>query len=78
MQTHHCYGRSTPSESVIDDPDCHPPNWPKPPIWPEDLPLIRQLLTEEEYEDLLRRLIHCLPDGPLVDQWQAFGKLNEN
>ncbi len=26
---------------------CH--DWPKPPIWIEDLPLIRELLTDEEY-----------------------------
>ena len=51
---------------LLPDDDCDPPNWPKPPIWPEDLPLIRQLLTEDEYQHLLKRLIHCLPDGPLV------------
>ena len=31
--------------------------WPNPPIWPEDLPLIRALLTDEEYAALLRRLV---------------------
>ena len=30
-------------------------DWPKLPIWPEDLPLIRELLTEEQYAELLRR-----------------------
>ncbi len=25
-------------------------DWPKAPIWPEDLPLIRELLTDEEFE----------------------------
>ena len=28
-------------------------DWPKPPIWSKDLPLIRELLTEEEYAELL-------------------------
>ncbi len=31
-------------------------DWPRPPIRPEDLPLIRELLTAEEYEKLLKRL----------------------
>ncbi len=34
---------------------CH--DWPKPPIWPEDLPLIRELLSDEEYAELLRRMV---------------------
>ncbi len=38
---------------------CH--DWPKPPIWPEDLPLIRELLTDEEYAELLRRMVQVLP-----------------
>ncbi len=33
---------------------CH--DWPQPPIWPEDLPLIRELLTDEEYAEPLRRM----------------------
>ncbi len=49
-------------------------NWPKPPIWPEDLPLIRELLTEEEYAELLRRMVQVLPNGPLLDYRQAFGE----
>ncbi len=32
---------------------CH--DWPKPPTWPKDLPLIRELLTDQEYAELLRR-----------------------
>ena len=32
------------------------PKWPRPPIHPEHLPLIRELLTAEEYEQLLRRI----------------------
>ncbi len=27
---------------------CH--DWPTPPIWPVDLPLIRELLTDEEFD----------------------------
>ncbi len=46
--------------------------WPKPPIWPEDLPLIRELLTDEEYAELLRRMAQVY--GPLLDCWQAFGE----
>ena len=30
--------------------------WPKPPIRPEHLPLIRELLTPEDYEKLLKRI----------------------
>ncbi len=42
---------------------CH--DWPKPPIWPEDLPLIRELL---------RRTVQVLPNGPLLDYKQVFGE----
>ncbi len=49
-------------------------SWPKPPIWPEDLPLIRELLTDEEYADLLGRMVQVLPNGPLQDYSQAFGE----
>ena len=41
--------------------------WPKPPIWPKGLPLIRELLTDEEYAELLRQLVQALPNGPLVE-----------
>ncbi len=44
-----------------------PENWPKSPIWPEHLPLIRELLTDEEYAELLRRTVRVLPNGPLLD-----------
>ena len=37
---------------------------PQPPIWPEDLPLIRELLTDEEYAALLKRMVQVLPNGP--------------
>ncbi len=44
---------------------CH--DWPKPPIWPEDLPLIRELLTDDEYAELLRgwycRTARCCTTG---------------
>lgn len=32
------------------------PPWPKPPIRPEYLPLIRGLLSPEDYERLLKRI----------------------
>ena len=35
---------------------------------------IRQLLTDEEYAELLRRVVHVLPNGPLLDYRQAFGE----
>ena len=41
---------------------CH--DWPKPPIWPEDLPLSRELLTDEEYAELLKRMVQVVPHGP--------------
>lgn len=47
---------------------------PKPPIWPEDLPLIREQLIEEEYAELLRRMVQVLPNGALLDYLQAFGE----
>ena len=55
---------------------CH--NWPKLPIWPDSIPLMRELLTDGEYEALLRRLVRVLPDGELVDYRQAFGELGAN
>ena len=42
------------------------PEWPQPPIWPEDVQLIRELLSAEEWERVSTRLVHVLPDGPLV------------
>lgn len=48
-------------------------DWPKPPIWPKDLPLIRQLMTEEGYATLLRRLVWTLPGGPLLFEDQLEG-----
>ncbi len=53
-------------------------HWPIPPIWPEDVPLIRELLTEEEFEELLRRLSHVVPNGPLVDHARVFGTPSSN
>jgi hypothetical protein len=32
-----------------------PPDWPRLPIWPDDLPTLRDLMTEEEYAELLER-----------------------
>ena len=37
--------------------------WPKPPIRPDDLPLIRELLTDEEYAELIKRMVQVLPNG---------------
>ncbi len=42
---HYTRGASSTEKSVYHD------TWPKPPIWPEDLPLIRALLTDEEYAE---------------------------
>ena len=50
----------------------HLDNWPKPPIWPEELPIIRERLTEEEYAELLRRMVQVY--GPLLGYPQAFGE----
>ena len=49
-------------------PVCDSDRWPKPPIWSEDLPPIRELLTEEEFEELLRRMVQVVPNGPLLDR----------
>ncbi len=46
----------------------------QPPIWPEDLPLIRELLTDEEYAERLRGMVHVLPNGVLLDYPQTFGE----
>lgn len=46
---------------MVDDPL----PWPQPPIWPKDLPSIRALLTDKEWVELERRLVH-LSDGRLV------------
>ena len=48
-------------------------DWPQPPIWSGDLPLIRELLTDElltdeEYAELLRRMVQVLPHGPLLEE----------
>ena len=45
---------------------------------PADLPLIRELLTDEEYAELLRRVVQVLPNGPLLDYTQAFGEPSKN
>jgi hypothetical protein len=46
-------------------------NWPSL-YWPEELVLIREFLTDEEFEQLLRRLVFVLPDGPLVEWREVF------
>ncbi len=38
------------------------------------VPLIREVPTDEEYAELLRRLVQVLPNGPLLDYPQAFGE----
>ena len=55
---------------------CH--DWLKPPISPEDLPLIRELLIDEEYAELLRRMVQVLPNGPLLDYRQPCGEPSKN
>ena len=49
---------------------------PKPPTWPEDLSLIRELLTDEEYAELLRTMV--LPNGLPLECPQAFGEPSKN
>ena len=53
------------------DNGSHPEDWPIPPIWPEDLPLIQTLLTAEEWERLRAGLVHVLPDGP----WERWDRV---
>ena len=55
---------------------CH--DWLKPPISPEDLPMIRELLIDEEYAELLRRMAQVLPNGPLLDYRQPCGEPSKN
>ena len=55
---------------------CH--DWPKPPIWPDNLSLIRELLTDEEYAALLRRMVQVLPNDPLLDHRSVFGQPSKN
>lgn len=43
----------------------NPLPWPLPPIWAKDLANIRELLTDDEWAELQRRLVH-LSDGRLV------------
>ena len=38
----------------------------------------RELLTDEEYAELLRRMVQVLPNGPLLDYPQAFGEPSKN
>ncbi len=38
------------------------------------MPLIRELLTDEEYAELLRRMVQVLPNDPLLDYPQGFDK----
>ena len=61
------------ADSFAEKPICDE-EWPKPPIWPEDLPLIRELLTDEEYAELLTRTVQVVPNGPLLDHPQAFAE----
>jgi hypothetical protein len=45
--------------------------WPKV-YWPEGLALISEFLTDEEFAELLGRLVRVLPDGPLMDWREVF------
>ncbi len=42
------------------------------------MPLIRELLTDQEYAELLRRMVPVLPNGPLLDYKQALGEPSKN
>ncbi len=33
----------------------------------KDLPLIQELLTDDEHAELLRRMVQVVPNGPLLD-----------
>jgi hypothetical protein len=52
-------------------------NWPTL-YWPEELVLIREFLTDEQFTELLGRLVLMLPDGPLVDWREVFEQPSEN
>jgi hypothetical protein len=55
----------------------HFTEWPKL-YWPDELALIWEFLTDEEFAELLSRLV-MLPDGPLVDWREVFRiELNAN
>ena len=42
------------------------------------MPLLRELLADEEYAELLRRMVQVVADGPLLDYPQAFGEPSRN
>ncbi len=72
---------TTPPPGIMraaESPKLESPQRPKPPIWPENLPLIRELLTEEQYAELLRRMVRVLPNGPLLDYKRAVGEPSKN
>jgi hypothetical protein len=52
-------------------------NWPTL-YWPDELALIREFLRDEEFAELLHRLMLVLPDGPLVDRLEVFERPSEN
>jgi hypothetical protein len=51
--------------------------WPKL-YWPEELEVISEFLTDEEFTELLGRLVLVMPDGPLVDWREVFEEPSEN
>jgi hypothetical protein len=44
----------------------------------EDLDKIRELMTPEEFEELMRKLVHIEPDGPLHNFRVVFPKPDKN
>ncbi len=44
----------------------------------QDLPLIRELLTDEEYAELRRRMVQVLPNGRCWTPKQVFGEPSKN
>jgi hypothetical protein len=46
--------------------------------WPEELALVSKFLTDEEFAELLERLVRVLPDGPFVDRGEVFGEPMRN
>ncbi len=52
-------------------------DWPEPLIWPEDLPLIRELLSDDGVEELVPTLVRVLPDGPPVVWRKVIAELEQ-
>ncbi len=56
----------------------HVNDWPKSPIWPQDLPLIRQLMTDDDFAELLSRLIPTWSVEAFLGRRTIFGNRAKN